>query len=162
MEKKVFRSRISMLMIVLILICFLLPVIPVICYGYITLGIIFWIIMALSLFAFRSLYYVLTEKEIQIYYLWGIMGKPFYKIPISGIISAERSYNLFWGASLKRIRFCFKESHKRHHISQKGILPAVSPVREQEFLETLKTLNPNIQINVADKKGWRRFWAWDI
>jgi hypothetical protein len=38
----------------------------------------------------------------------------------------------------------------------------ISPVREQEFLEALKTVNPSIQITVSDKKGVWRFWDWDI
>ena len=38
----------------------------------------------------------------------------------------------------------------------------VSPVREQEFIETLKAINPDIEINVSDKKGIWRILGWDI
>ena len=110
-------------------------------------------------FAFRSFYYVLTEKEIQVHYLWGLHGKPI--IHVSRITSAERSYTLVGVGSLKTIRFRLKKGHKWHFFLWSST-PSVSPVREQEFLETLKNLNPNIQINVNDKKGWWRFWDWDI
>ena len=38
----------------------------------------------------------------------------------------------------------------------------ISPVREQEFIQELKSLNPNIVINVPDKKGLWRIQDWDI
>ena len=133
--------------------------------GAIIPGVVFGIIMVLCFFSLRSLHYVLTDKKIQIYYLWCKMGR----ILISGISSVERSYNLCSGpaASAKKLRFKFKKGYKWHLYFSNSpflvvILPSISPVREQEFLETLKTLNPDIQINVTDKKGWWRFWDWDI
>ena len=164
MDKKVYRSRISVLYIIV--------------FGFFWGGSMYWlgsffnlgtyILIGAFIFmfiAFRSLHYVLTDKEIQVYYLWGLQGKRYYPyiIPISGITSAERTYRVVWGGSLKQIRLNFKESHKRRHISIAGILPSISPAREQEFLETLKTLNPDIQINVTEKKGWWwRFLGWDL
>jgi hypothetical protein len=38
----------------------------------------------------------------------------------------------------------------------------ISPVREQEFIQELKSLNPNIVINVPEKKGLWRIQDWDI
>ena len=123
--------------------------------------IIFGIISAPCIFSLRSTYYVLNDKEILVYG-WGLYGKPNSRILISAITSVERSYSLGLASSvpiatLKRLRFRFREVHKFA-----AWIPMISPVREQEFLETLKALNPDIQINVNDKKGWWRFWDWDF
>jgi len=151
-------------MIIIFCACYFLSIIILMIHnGFIVFGSIFGILLIFGLFSFRSIYYVLTEKEIHIYW-WGVRGKPNYRICILGIISAERSYFNNGTASMKTIRFRYKENHKRYHIKHWGLgTPLISPVREQEFLETLKTINPNIQINVTDKKGWWwRFWGWDI
>ena len=117
---------------------------------------------------FSSLYYVLTDKEIQIHILWGIIGKPVGRIFISAITSVERSYfQINMGLSLKQLRLRFKKGYKWDKFFNESsffvpLFPSISPVREQEFLETLKTINPDIQINVTDKKGWWRFWDWDF
>ena len=164
MEKKVYRSRISVLLIVIILV-FCLPVLirMIIVYsGFYIIAGIFGIFMVFALLALRSVYYVLTDKEMQIYYLWGIISKPFGKIDISAITSVERSYISMYStaASLKKMRFHFKTGYKGYCPWGYDLL--ISPVREQEFLETLKTLNPNIQINVTNKTGWWRIWDWDV
>jgi len=115
-------------------------------------------------FTIRSIYYVLTDKEIQIYYFGDIRGK----ILISAIASVERSYEPFnkCAASVKKLRFTFRKEYKRSDYFSDTLflpfIPLISPVREKEFLEMLKALNPNIQINVPDKKGWWRIWDWDI
>jgi len=165
MEKKVFRSRISLLYV---------PVFGTLLYfgwfiskvsgnflGLIIIG----VTTVFCIFTFRSMRYVLTEKEIRMYFLWINIGKIF----ISGIASVERSYNPFGApaTSAKRLRFNFKRGYKWHAYFSNSpflvtILPSISPVREREFLETLKILNPDIQINVNDKKGWWRFWDWDF
>ena len=163
MEKKVYRSRISLLYV---------PVILCLVWftsntsGYFVGFIVLVVISVFYILAFRSIKYVLTDKEIHIYYLWGIRGRIF----ISAIASVERSHNPFYAfaSSPKRLRFNFKRGYKWHvHFSNSpffiAVFPSISPAHEQEFLDTLKTLNPNIQINVTDKKGWWwRFWGWDI
>ena len=162
MEGKVFRTRVSALYI-LFFGAFLY-------WGWFKGGltgfVIFGIITVLCSLPFRSIYYVLTDKEILVYYMWGIMGKPFGRFYISVITSVERSYNPLNApaASLKRLRFHFKEGYKwmRFFSSWMTGFPLISPVREQEFLEMLKTINPDIQINVTDKKGWWRFCDWDF
>jgi hypothetical protein len=53
-------------------------------------------------------------------------------------------------------------SFKKLKITKSGFPYLISPVREQEFLDTLKEINPNISIRVSNKKGWWRFWDWDI
>ena len=154
MEKKVFRSRISVLLMVFILSIMSFPLITMVCSGnifnpafYIVAGVI-----ALLVFIFSGIRYVITEKELQ-FNTWGTCKVSF---PLSKIVSVERSYNPISApaASLKRLSVRFK----------KGYYPfaLISPVREQEFLETLKERNPDIYIRVDDKKGWWRIWDWDI
>ena len=119
-------------------------------------------------FAIRSLYYVLTDKEILVYYMWGLLGKPYTRFHISGITSVKRSYLPFSSvsASIKGLNIGFKNGYKWERffstLAYVPIFPAISPVREKEFLEMLKAINPDIQINVTDKKGWWRFWDWDF
>jgi len=165
MEKKVFRSRVSVLYV---------PILgALLCIGWFASKssgnfvplIILGSCTVFTLFAFRSINYVLTDKEIFVYYFGFNTGKFF----ISAISSVERSYNPFAGAaaSAKKLQFQFKRGYKWDRYFSESpflqtILPLISPVREQEFLETLKSINPNIQINVTDKKGWWRFWDWDI
>ena len=161
MEKKVYRSRISVFMLIFWGVLF-------VSIGYKMssfYGSFFhfgsYILVASCVFGFfclRSLYYVVQNKEIRVYYMWGFYDKPFGSISISAITSVERSYNPLFApaASMKRLRFRFKKGYKGY------VALWLSPVREKEFLETLKTLNPNIQNNVTDKKGWWRFWDWDI
>jgi len=165
MEKKVYRSRISLLYV---------PIFgALLCSAWFTYKnsghfaplVIMGTITIFAVFSFNTIRYVITGKEIQIYYLWFRMGKIF----ISEIASIERSYNPLnaTAASAKRLRLHFKRGYKWHVYFSNSpflitILPSISPVREQDFFETLKTLNPNIQINVVDKKGWWRFWDWDI
>ncbi|MDR1202039.1 MAG: hypothetical protein LBL58_10490 [Tannerellaceae bacterium] len=38
----------------------------------------------------------------------------------------------------------------------------ISPVQEQKFIEELKAINPDIYINVSNKKGIWRIQDWDI
>ena len=162
-----FRSRVSALYIIIFGALLYL--------GWIVSGltglIIFGIVIIFCGFTFFSIHYVLTDREIQVYHSWGLFGKPFGKIYISAIVSVERSYNPLNApaASLKRLLFHFKKGYKWHHflpVSENPLAmimyPSISPVREQELLEILKTINPNIQINVNDKKGWWRFWNWDF
>ena len=165
MEKKVFRSRTSVTSLILWglflggIACKFSGALG----GYhnpVTYGLIGF--YAFKIMVCQMSRYVLTDKEIQIHYVWGKPSR--YKILISGIISARRSYNLIGACSYKLIRFNVKESRKRHYINLWGSsTPSVAPVREQDFLEALKAINPNIQINVTDKKGlWWRFWGWDF
>ena len=131
---------------------------------------IFGACIVFCVLAFRSMYYVLTDKEIQIYFLWGIAGKPYGRIFISAITSVERTYSPAQSpaASAKRLRFRFKKGYKWHLFFSNSsfaitIVPLISPAREQEFLEALKALNLDININVIDKKGWWwKFLDWDI
>ena len=78
-------------------------------------------------------------------------------IEISYISSVKRSYNPLSSpaASLKRLRIDLIGGSIFSYT-------LISPVREQEFIKELKSLNPNIMINVPDKKGIWRIQDWDI
>ena len=175
MERMRYRSRVSMLYIpilgvTLFFIWWLGDLFPK---EYVPLGSFFRIFIrvtvgitsVLFLLTIYSTYYILTDKEIQVHFMGGIWVKsPACKILISSITSVERSYNPINAPalSLKRLRLRFKFERENKWDEFYMGLPLISPVREQEFLETLKNINPNIQINVNDKKGWWRFWDWDF
>ena len=38
----------------------------------------------------------------------------------------------------------------------------ISPVREQEFIEDLKAINPDIYVRIPIKEGIWRIYNWDI
>jgi hypothetical protein len=81
-------------------------------------------------------------------------------LKISDIASIKRSYYLFdiptnTSASFKKLRIQFVRKTKYPYIH-------VSPVREQEFIEELKAINPDIYVNVPVKKGKWRILDWDI
>ena len=151
MESKVFRSRVSVLLMVIIFVPLFLPVLPVILSGNIfnstfyTVAGIFVFIVLLAIFGMRC---KITEQTLKV----GMTS-----FPLSQIVSVERSYNLLSSpaASLKRLSIRFKKGAKYPWI-------LISPAREQEFLETLKKYNPEIYIRVENKKGWWRIWDWDI
>ena len=155
MKRKVFRSRVSVLLISF----FLLPILPVFIAivrsgnifnpgFYVLIG-----ICAFVVFIFSGVRYEITDKELM-FSTWGTCKA---SCPLSKILSVERSYNPLSSPamSLKRLKICFKKGYK-------WPFTLISPVREQEFLETLKTYNPNIYIRVNNKKGWWRIWDWDI
>ena len=152
MEKKVFRSRISVLLMVFILAILSMPLIAMVRSGNILNHPAFYTIagaIAFTVLLLSGLRYVVKDGKLLIK-IWII---PSGKHTISEIISVERSYNPISSpaASLKRLS-----------IDSLGGYALISPVREQEFLETLKTINPSIKINVNNEKGWWRIWDWDV
>jgi len=163
-KSRIFRTRVSALFIIIFGALLYLGWVVSKISGSLVPFFVFCGAIVFAGFAFRSLYYVLTDKEIHFFYLWGIMGKPIGKIHISAITSVVRSYNPLpaSAASLKRLHIHFKRGYKWHLYLPLTMYPMISPVREQEFLEMLKEINPNIQIKVNDKNGWWRFWDWDF
>ncbi|MDR1115492.1 MAG: PH domain-containing protein [Tannerella sp.] len=151
-SKKVFRSRISVLLIGCILAIF----IPV--------SVSVWMItprinesiyilgasLLFVIFIFSGMRYIISENRLYAK-IWMI---PFGSVKIADIASVKRSYNPISSpaASLKRLHLCF--ANRRFWL--------ISPVREQEFIEELKSVNPDIMVNVPEKKGLWRIWDWDI
>lgn len=147
---KVFRSRISILVVVILFVVFL----PVFIFmfqdkeylGMIALG---GILLFIILSFFRTRYIISGgELLIKIYFI------PCGKVNIAEIISIERSYNPISSAaaSLKRLQLKFRN----------GSFLLISPIYENIFLEQLKNINPNIFINVLEKKEKWRVQDWDI
>lgn len=82
-------------------------------------------------------------------------------VRISDIISVKRSYNPLSApaCSLKRLRIDLRKQAKFPLLSPYLLL---SPVREQEFIKELKSVNPDIYVCVPYKKGIWRVQDWDI
>jgi len=92
-------------------------------------------------------------------------------VKIDDIISVERSHFttpypmgsvVHFVAPAASLRFLYIHYE---HIRSNWYKPdfwLISPVREQEFIEELKAINPNIYFNVPLEKEIWRFWEWDI
>jgi len=155
MEKKVFRSRISVLLIIIILVIIIPSFKPMFTYkdyeGLFILGGVFVFIA----FLFTGIRYVISDRRLYLR-VWII---PSGSVSIADIVSVERTYNPISSAaaSLKRLYIYY-------HNGNSSWLPflLISPVREQKFIEELKAINPNISVNVPIKEGIWRIWDWDI
>jgi hypothetical protein len=150
-EKKVFRSRISVLLSVFILATFSLVSIPALrepsCTGLCILGGAFLFIVLI----FTGMRYVISDNKLYLK-MWFI---PNGSKNIADIVSVRRTYNPLSSpaASLKRLEVHFKT----------GLTDwLISPVREKEFIEALKAINPDISVNIPERKGKWRIWDWDI
>jgi len=154
--RKVFRSRFSVLLIGFILV-FLLPgVIPIFTHKiyqgmYIEGGVFLFILLI-----FSGIHYVISEDKLYLK-IWFV---PTCSFKIADIASIKRSYDLFdvptnTTASFKKLRLQFERETKYSYVH-------VSPVREQEFIEELKKVNPNINVSFYNKNGIGRILDWDI
>ena len=162
MRKKVFRSRISVLLIGVVL-AILIPVsIPMFLYNiheglYVLGG-----TLLLIVFSFTGMRYIISEDKLYLK-AWFI---PMGSANIADIISVERTYNPFSSpaASLKRLCIRFEKGVKYLNWMTWQTSPVwlISPVREKEFIEDLKNINPNIDVNISNKKGKWHIWDWDI
>ncbi|MDR1356722.1 MAG: PH domain-containing protein [Tannerellaceae bacterium] len=101
--------------------------------------------------SFKHTRYVISGNKL---YLKGYYISS-WSIDIMDITSVKRYYGLSWLAesSPKMLRIGYA----------KGSPYFASPVREQEFIDELKAINPGMYVNVTDKKGWWwRIWDWNI
>ena len=148
--KKVFRSRISVLLIGFLLAVFIPISIPIIKNMIISELLIVGGIFLFIVFLFSGMRYVISDNKLYVK-IWMI---PIGNADILSITSVERSYNFLSSpaASLKRLRL--KGSKCQYML--------ISPIREAEFIEELKAINPNINVNVPVKKGVWRIQDWDI
>jgi hypothetical protein len=153
-KKKVFRSRISVLLIGIMLTVFIpifiIAIPPLIQFEDYKMLWFFVLIILPIIPIFTGIRYVISGDKLFIK-MWCIS---FGSIDIAAIASVERSYNVLSSPamSLKRLKIS----------SEAGMLCLISPVREQEFIEALKTIHPDIHVDVSDKKGAWRIWDWDI
>lgn len=147
---KVFRSRISVLVIIFLLILFTPILISMLLdkvyQGIVGLGgIVFLIIISFS----RTRYIISGEELlIKIFFI------PCGKVNIAKITSVERSYNPISSAaaSLKRLQINYNN----------GRFLLISPIDEPIFIEELKKINPTIIINIFERNGKWRIQDWDI
>ena len=152
-KKKVFRSRISVLIFGFILAVFIPSTIPMIkdliIPGLCVMGgTIAFIISILS-----GIRYAISEDMLYIK-IWMF---PIENVKIMDITLIKRSYNPLSSpaSSLKRLQIDINKKSRISHV-------LISPVREQEFIEELKAVNPHIDIQIDDKKGIWRMQDWDI
>ena len=157
MEKKSFRSRISVLLIVIVAVPLSTKLFTTMfysdMYGMDMLGGVLPFIIIPILFVILMIFgmrYVISENKLYVKMCWVI---PWGSIHISDITSVKRSYNLLSSpaASLKRLYICSKQGDN-----------LLSPVREQEFCDALRKINPNISVRLDSKKAWYRIFYWDI
>jgi predicted ABC-type sugar transport system permease subunit len=148
--KKVFRSRISGLLVVIILVALIPLYVRIYLYktyqelyesGGVTL---------LVIFLFSGIRYIISGGKLHLK-IWFI---PNGSRNITDIVSVKRSYNVLSSpaASLKRLSIHFNT----------GLFWLISPVKEQAFVEALKAINPDMDVRVPEKTGNRRIWDWDI
>jgi predicted ABC-type sugar transport system permease subunit len=147
--KKVFRSRISVLLVGFLLVVFIPVTVPIIKFmiisGLLTMGGSFLFIILL----FSGIRYIISDGKLFVKIWFITIGSA----NIADIVSIKRSYNLLSSpaASLKRLELR----------GRSGAM-LISPVREREFIESLKTINPDINVDVPVKTGIWRIQDWDI
>ncbi len=152
-----YRSRISVMLFVFIFGALVSPLIrdgeKIFAKGIIP-GIIYLFIVLICLLVFVSINYTINENSLIV----RGFGFKMATIDIARIKTIKRSYNPLSSpaASLKRLEVKFY--HKGR--VQSGL---ISPVREEEFINKLKEINPHIQVTISQKRNnILRFWDWDI
>lgn len=147
----VFKSRISGLLVVFLLVVFIpLAIKYFLLESYqslFRLGIAFLFVILL----FGGMRYIIREQKLYLK-MWFI---PNGSTDIKDIISVNRSYNLLSSpaGSLKRLSIKFKSDR---------MFWLISPVREKEFVKLLKSINSDINFNIPKDTGKRRILDWDI
>ena len=138
-------------LLLLILSCIIIPT-----YIHLLLdGLLFDVLIMTLVFSSISLLlagirYIISDKKLYIR-IWFI---PLASIQIAEITSIKRSYNPLSSpaASLKRIAV--------YKMNVLQIL--ISPDREDEFIDMLKTINPHIFIDIPHKSKSKFLLDWDI
>ena len=158
--KKVFRSRISVFFIVFMLVIVVMAFTPIFQHGiYQGMNSLVFIFMFL-VFLFCGIRYIVSGNKLYLK-IWFI---PVGSLSIENIISMERSYKQPFSspsASFKRLRIDLT-GVKFGSKGAKFPYLLISPVKEQEFIEELKAVNPDIIVHVPVKKGIWHFQDWDI
>jgi uncharacterized membrane protein YdfJ with MMPL/SSD domain len=158
--KRVFRSRISVFIIVFILGIFIMAAIPIfqrgICQGMNSLvpAFVFFV------FLFCGMRYIISGDKLYLK-IWMI---PSGSVSIADIISIERSYKQpisSPAASFKRLRIDLT-GVKFGLKGAKFPYLLISPIREREFIEALKAVNPDIIVQVSVKNRVWRVQDWDV
>ncbi len=153
MKKNVFRSRISVLIVLFILATLTPVVISVFRYPAPIKIVIFSILIAIIAALFTGIRYIVSDGRL-LFKIWWIRA---WSLPTADIRSIRRSYNLLSSpaASLKRLRITMGRHSKFQWI-------LLSPVREREFIDTLRAANPDIKVDVPETRSFRRIQDWDF
>ncbi len=150
-----YRSRISVLLSLIILIIMLpTTLFPAFKSNTPILSIsIFAFMLIFILSVFFSTRYIIKGENLII----KCLGIKMANININYIQSIKRSYNPLSSPaiSLKRLSISFISENGPQYI-------LLSPVKEREFINELKEINPNIISSIVDKNNVLRFWDWDI
>lgn len=152
-KKKTFRSRISILLTLFFLGVFIPVSLPVF-QSKTYIGMFLVGLFVLIVLLFTGIRYTISDGKIFVH-IWSI---PYGSVNIADIRSVRRSYNPLSSpaASLKRLRLDFRRGAKHPYI-------LISPIREREFIDALKTINPRIKVDIPQKRAtWRRPQDWDI
>ncbi|MDR0794617.1 MAG: PH domain-containing protein [Tannerella sp.] len=150
-KKLTFKSRVSGLLVIIFLAAF----IPLFIKDflnqsfpsmYISGGVFLLMIILLA-----GMRYIIHNGKLYLK-MWFI---PNGSVDINDIISVNRSYNSLSSnaGSLKRLSIYFKTNR---------MFWLISHVREKEFVETLKSINPYIDFCIPKETGKWRILDWDI
>ena len=158
-QKKGFRSRISALVIGFLLALLILCIVPIM-----RISALYFMggIVLLAVFTRFSYRYTVSGNRLYVSYM-----NVKISVDIADIVSVKRIYTPIPSpaASLKKLRIHFKKGAEYFNWFTWATAPnlLISPVREEEFIEALKAVNPSIEVNVPEKTGrWWRIWDWDI
>ena len=149
--EKVFRSRFSVVffgIFLAIFIRFAIPpiIVPALCIIGVTV-----ILIALLIGGMR---YIILEDKLYLK-LW---KTPYLSIKIANIKSVERSYNFF----LPKLSGSFKGTRITYLGKASFSSIVITPVKEQDFIEQLIKINPNIYVRVPFKKKIWCIFDWDV
>ena len=150
--QKMFRSRVSILLIATILAVFLPPIAEELReQDYVELYSLAGVILYLAYITAGNTC-TITGGTLSIKCFFFI---PIVRLPIAGIVSVKRAYNLraAYASSPRRLRLDFANGRWVWH---------VSPAREREFIDALQAANPAITADVTDRKGLWRILGWDV
>jgi len=151
MKRKVFRSRISILLTAFTLTLLISALIQKFQEGIYTEVYMFSGVILFVVLLFAGMRYVISGDKLFVKIFWFI---PSGSAKITDIAEVKRSYNPLSSpaGSMKRLQITFVS----------GRVWLISPAREKEFIEELKAVNPRTSTNVHDKKGIWRILNWDI
>ena len=105
------------------------------------------------IFICTGIRYVISDDKLY----FKVRSVSFLAYDITDIVLVKRAYKIVSSCATSAA------SLKQLHISlRNGTYYLISPVREEEFIEELKAVNPGIQVAVIDKKEKCSIWNWDI
>jgi len=149
--EKVFRSRFSVVFFGIFLAIFIWCAIPPIIVPALCIIGVTVILIALLIGGMR---YVILEDKLYLK-LW---ETPYLSMKIANIKSVERSYNFF----LPKLSGSFKGTRITYLGKARFCSIVITPVKEQDFIEQLIKINPNIYVRVPFKKKIWCIFDWDV